>query len=90
MNFLFAVLVATHTLAPTYRWLWYGWGALFLVIEGSALYLRKKYPDTNRSGGTLSELFWRNIRTYDKHRHYIHYVLMAVAWVVLTFHFFIQ
>ena len=86
MYFLFAVA----TLAPVYKWLWYAWGALFLVIELSALWLRKKYPDTNRTGGTLSELFWRNIRTYDNHKHYVHYAIVAALWLVLTYHFFVQ
>lgn len=33
---------------------WLAWGFMFLVIEGAAIYDRRKLP-----GGTLSSLVWR-------------------------------
>lgn len=80
---------ATTTGLITKFWpLWTAWIGAFLVIEFTALGLRKKYPDTNNSGGTLSELVWWLIRGKAWYHHVLFAALLAF-FIDLGSHFFI-
>lgn len=67
---------------------WVAWVGSFLIIELSALALRKKYPDTHNNGGTLSELVWYLIRGKAWYHHVLFAVLLAF-FIDLGSHFFI-
>lgn len=74
-------------LGPIYVWLWFAWGAAFAIIEGSALYLRKYWPNrAHDSGGTLSELVWRFVGE-NQRLHKIRYLALVLflAWLVVHF-----
>lgn len=71
-------MFAINTFTP----LWFMWGFIFLVIEFTAVWARKK--DKDLRGGTLSELFWR---TWDSHPAWK--AVLGVGWLVLTTHFFL-
>ena len=61
--------------------LWLLWGAVFAVIEGTALWSRRKGVKGN---GTLSALVWRfTAHTWGR-------ILFAAGWIVLTVHLFFQ
>lgn len=74
-------------LQSVYVWPWLAWLGAFLVIEFSALFLRKKVPDVNDNGGTLSELVWWSIRgrTWP---HRLAFVTLLGFFIDLGFHFF--
>lgn len=81
------MIVATallHTFWP----IWVAWLGAFLVIEFTALALRKKYPDVNNNGGTLSELVWNLIRGKAWYHHVLFAVLLAF-FIDLGCHFFV-
>lgn len=58
-----------------YTYLWYGWGLIFAVIEGTAIYSRRHGSET------LSELVWHF------ERKSWHRALFLVFWTWLTIHF---
>jgi len=64
--------------------LWLGWGIMFAVIEGTALWSQSSKKV--KSNGTLSALVWRFIGPGHPKRR----VFLAVGWLVLTSHFFLQ
>jgi hypothetical protein len=81
------MLFAT-ALMQTYYPLWLTWLGMFLVVEFSALFLRKKYPDVNNNGGTFSELVWWAIRG-KRWPHRAAFVVLLGFFIDLGFHFFI-
>lgn len=83
-TFLFAT-----ALLPVFAWFWLPiWLGGFLVVELTALYLRKYIPDTNNDGGTLSELVWWLIRGKQWY-HRLAYVTLLAFFIDLGCHFFI-
>lgn len=68
---------------------WLVWIVGFLVLEFNALRLRKKYPDVNYNGGTLSELVWWIING-KAWWHHVAYAVFLAFFVDLGFHFFTQ
>jgi hypothetical protein len=82
-------IVAITTVANVFSKIWIGWGVMFLVVEFYALWLRRKYPDQNWTGGTLSEFVWRNVHKYNNSNHRIRFMLFMVFWIWLTLHFII-
>lgn len=75
-------------LLNTFRPVWITWIVLFLIAEFTALALRRKYPDTNNTGGTLSELVWSLIRGKAWYHHVLYGVLL-MFFIDLGSHFFI-
>lgn len=68
--------------------LWLGWILAFMGIEFTALGLRRKFPDTNNSGGTLSELVWWLVRG-KQWPHRLALFLFFSFYIDLGFHFFL-
>lgn len=68
--------------------LWSAWIAAFLIIEFTALGLRKKYPDKTNNGGTLSELIWWLVRG-RQWPHRLAFVALFGFFIDLGFHFFV-
>jgi uncharacterized membrane protein len=62
--------------------LWLMWGAVFLVIEGTAIWA--KVTKRTHSNSTLSSLVWRFQKKWWRK------AILIVGWVVLTSHFFFQ
>lgn len=61
----------------TFTLLWLGWGAAFLIIEGSALWLGPK-------GSTLSEKVWSWFRVKDARPTVLTWLLRAPLWAFLV------
>lgn len=68
--------------------IWLAWFGLFLVVEFTALALRKKYPDVNNDGATLSEGIWWLIRGKSWPHRVAFFVLLGF-FVDLGLHFFV-
>lgn len=79
--------LATTALIHTYWPIWAAWICAFLAIEFSALYLRRRVPDVNNNGGTLSELIWWLVRGSAWYHRLAFYILLAF-FIDLGFHFF--
>jgi hypothetical protein len=80
-------LFATTALINTFVPVWVAWLVFFLIAEFTALVLRKKFPDTNHTGGTLSEEVWRLIRG-EAWWHHVAYGVFLLFFIDLGFHFF--
>jgi hypothetical protein len=62
--------------------LWFMWGFIFAVIEGSALWYRA--IGKTKENWTLSALVWRNTGPKSK----VARALFGLGWIILTTHLF--
>lgn len=73
----------------TVAWkVWLAWFTMFLVVEFGFLALRRWYPDTNNTGGTLSELVWYLIRGHAWWHRLLYWSSLGF-FIDLGFHFFV-
>lgn len=76
------------SLAGWFTLAWLGWGVVFAIVEGYALFLRRKYAYDNYSGGTLSELAWRFAHTGAYKGVKLGALTIFMVW--LDYHFLIE
>ncbi len=72
------------SLAGTFSYFWFGWLALFLVIEGVALKVDKGKNLNGQQGGTFSGMIWRLTR-----QNRLVFVCFLFFYAVLGIHFFL-
>lgn len=82
------LIIASAALVTKFWPAWIAWLCTFLVIEFTALGLRKKYPDVHDNGGTLSELVWWLTRGSAWY-HRLFLIVFAGFWLDLSAHFFL-